>query len=142
MKSIVRVALITLASSLAFAGPKIAPDMPASSPNGMVEVIVQYRAFPNRDEAAHLGLVHRSFRSIPAVHMTVPLSSLATLATNPRVVYISPNRKTSSFLDITTQTVKANELWQSGFDGTGVGIAVIDSGVAAHKDLNTKDGLH
>src|SRR5271165_5944572 len=142
MKRIVQVVLITLAGSLAFAGPKIASDMPASTRDGTVEVIVQYRAFPSHGEGARIGQVHRAFRSIPAVHMTVPLASLASLAADPRVAYISPNRKTTGFLDVTTQTVKANELWQSGFDGTGVGIAVIDSGVSLHKDLNTADGLH
>lgn len=143
MRNMVRVALLALASSLAFAGPKIASDMPVSTPDGMVEVIVQYHPVRGRkftDEVAGLGRVHRSFRNISAVHMTVPVSSLQTLAANPRVAYISPNRKTSSFLDITTQTVKANELWTSGWDGSGVGIAVIDSGVALKRDLATADG--
>ena len=37
MKPFVRVALISLISSLAFAGPKIASDMPQSTPSGMVD---------------------------------------------------------------------------------------------------------
>ncbi len=137
MKPIVRIALVSLVGTLAFASSKVASDVPATTASGMVDVIVQYRAFPNQGEAARIGQVHRTFRSIPAVHMTVPFSSLASLAADPRVAYISPNRKTTGLLDITTQTVKANQLWQSGFDGSGVGIAVIDSGVAAHSKTST-----
>ena len=47
--------------------------------------------------------------------MTVPVSMLRSLASNPHVAYISPNRKTSSLLDITTQTVNANPLWSEGW---------------------------
>src|SRR5580698_6729695 len=131
MQSIVRVTLLALVGSLAFAGPKIASDMPAATPNGMVEVIVQYHPLAGRNiagELAGVGQVHRSFRSIPAVHMTVPLSAIKSLEANPLVAYISPNRKTVGFLDITTQTVYANPVWQSGWNGAGVGVAVIDSG--------------
>ncbi len=120
MHRFVRAALLALAGSLAFAGPKIASDMPASTPDGMVEVIVQYHPVAGRNianELAGVGQVHRSFRGIPAVHMTVALSELAGLAANPSVAYISPNRKTVGFLDITTQTVFANQVWQSGWDG-------------------------
>ncbi len=143
MHSFVRVALLALAGSLAFAGPKVASDMPASTPNGMVEVIVQYRPVAGRNVAEELrsvGRIHRSFRSISAVHMTVPLSEIKSLEANPLVAYISPNRKTVGFLDITTQTVFANQVWQSGWTGAGVGVAVIDSGVALKKDLQSANG--
>src|SRR5579862_7838534 len=144
MERMIRFALISLAGSVAFAGPKVASDMPKSTPDGMVEVIVQYRAVPGRTlghEIAGAGQVHRSFRSIPAVHMTVPLSSIASIAANPRVAYISPNRNTVSTVDVTAQSVEANKVWQSGWEGTGVGIAVIDSGVALKQDLTARGGL-
>jgi len=44
-------------------------------------------------------------------------------------------------LDTTAQTVNANLVWPSGWDGTGVGVAVIDSGVAAKADLTASDGV-
>jgi len=56
------------------------------------------------------------------------------------VQYVSPNRPVSGSLDITAQTVGANLAWASGWDGTGVGIAVIDSGVAAKADLASPNG--
>jgi len=145
MKSLVRIILFSLVSSLAFAaGSKVASDMPASTESGMVEVIVQYKTFAGVqtvDAAGPLGRVRRYFRSIPATHMTVPVSMLRSLASNPQVAYISPNRTSTGFLDATaTQTVHADHVWSEGWDGTGVGVAIIDSGVALKADLATADG--
>src|SRR3984957_9690540 len=145
MKPFVRIALISLVSSLAFGASKVASDMPHSTASGMVDVIVQYKSFAGvhaSNAVGPVGRVRRYFRSIPAAHMTVPVSMLGTLAANPQVAYISPNRTTTGFLDITTQTVNANAVWSEGWDGTGVGIAVIDSGVALKQDLAASDRSH
>ena len=113
MKPIIRFAVIGLAGSLAFAASKVSSDMPSATPSGMVDVIVQYKSFAareSRNRRSRLGQVRRHFRSIPATHMTVPVSMIQTLASNPQVAYVSPNRTTVGFLDITTQTVNANPL--------------------------------
>src|SRR5207245_3892899 len=39
------------------------------------------------------------------------------------------------------QAVNANLAWQSGWDGTGVGVAVIDSGIASKRDMNDRNAL-
>src|SRR5207245_10043053 len=44
-------------------------------------------------------------------------------------------------LDITTQTVNAPAAWQLGWNGTGFGVAVIDSGIALKHDLTRTDGV-
>ena len=44
-------------------------------------------------------------------------------------------------LDITTQSVNANLAWQFGWTGTGVGVAVIDSGIASRHDLTSSNGV-
>ena len=97
MTPIIRVAVIALAGSVAFAGPKVASDMPQSTASGMVDVIVQYKSFSdlaNRKCGGPSGRIHRNFRSIPATHMTVPVAMISRLASNPRVAYISPDRTT------------------------------------------------
>jgi serine protease AprX len=40
-------------------------------------------------------------------------------------------------LDYSTVAVNAPTAWNAGLDGTGVGVAVIDSGIYPHPDLNT-----
>lgn len=149
MKAIDRIATLSVATLLAFAGSafggsKISPDMPAASSTGTVDVIVQYKHFAGRNANVftHAGRIHRHFQSIPATHMTVPVSELKALAANPAVAYVTPDRTTVGLLDVTTQTVNANVLWSEGWDGTGVGIAVIDSGVALKRDLASADGTH
>ena len=70
--------------------------MPHSTASGTVDVIVQYKSFAGvQTRHGRLGRVHRHFRSIPATHMTVPVSMLESLAANPQVAYISPNRTTT-----------------------------------------------
>ena len=143
MKTLVPIVFAGLVSAVAFAGPKVASDMPRSTRTGLVDVIVQFKGGRNSNAVERVrafGYVRRQFRTISAVNMTVPLSMIARLAANPQIAYVSPNRTTASFLDITTQSVNANPLWAFGWDGTGVGVAVIDSGVAMKADLSAAGG--
>src|SRR5574340_1394477 len=106
MGRIVRVVLAGMASLAAFAASKIAPDMPSSTATGMADIIVQYKSHPSvarLNQMRLAGRLKRQFHAIPAVHMNVPVSRVAELAADPAVAYISPNRATSNFLDITTQ---------------------------------------
>src|SRR5204863_7806600 len=58
----------------------------------------------------------------------------AALENDPNVRYVSPNRPNRSFLDLSTAAVSAGFAWQYGLDGTGIGVAVIDSGLMAKAD--------
>src|ERR1035438_2999495 len=138
VKRAVRVVLAGLTSLAAFGGTRISSDMPASTPSGTVDIIVQFKTKPNAEALNQVlkgGALKRQYRAIPAVHMTVPVSMIGRIESNPQVVYVSPDRNTTGSLDITTQTVNANQFWPSGFDGTGIGVAVIDSGVVGKLDL-------
>ncbi|MGA6981313.1 MAG: hypothetical protein WBZ11_07180, partial [Candidatus Sulfotelmatobacter sp.] len=66
MKPGIRVAAIGLTASLAFAGSKVAPDMPHSAASGVADVIVQYKSFAGVRSVAGAGpwgRVQRYFRS-------------------------------------------------------------------------------
>jgi subtilisin family serine protease len=41
-------------------------------------------------------------------------------------------------LDYTAAAINAPTAWQSGWDGTGVGVAIIDSGITVTQDFNNK----
>ena len=69
-----------------------------------------------------------------------PATSLEAIAASPNARYISPDRAVKSTLDDTTAAVNANAAYQSGFTGSGIGIAIIDSGVNLHPDLNGAGG--
>jgi serine protease AprX len=117
--------------------------------SGMVTVIVQHRQMPT---SAHLkgmqdrgAMIRSKFQTIRAVTMRVPVSMLSELANDPNVAYITPDRplamtsnpQTEEFATAVEADVAAA---QYGLDGTGVGVAVIDSGIAPNSDLNNGNG--
>ena len=75
MRRLVGVVLSGLASLTAFAGSKIAPDMPKAGTSGSVEVIVQYKnesALDAQRRWTSMGKIKRQYRTLRAVHMVVP----------------------------------------------------------------------
>ncbi len=115
----------------------------------LVTVIVQYRRMPPATSLRAMQMggsqVRSKFQSIRAVTMTVPVAMLATLENDPNVLYVTPDRfqqmtanpVTESFASAIQADVAAS---QFALDGTGIGVAVIDSGISAHADLNNASG--
>jgi len=135
--------LLAVAGTLAFAGPKVSRDMPTTTPSGTVDVIIQFKQPPTKDQLKQLGpygQVKKQFTSINAIHMTLPVSVINSISGQSWISYITPNRPAKSTLDIVTQTVNAPMAWSSGLDGSGIGVAVLDSGVASKRDLMTTNG--
>ena len=67
---------------------------------------------------------------MPGIVATVPASAISSLADDPYVKYVSVDRTVGSktaWYDV--EPVNAPSVWSSGLDGTGIGIAVIDSGI-------------
>src|SRR5581483_8884263 len=54
------------------------------------------------------------------------------------VAYVSLDRPLAASLDYSAAGVNAPAAWTSGWDGTGIGVAVIDSGIYNHPDLNAR----
>ncbi len=123
---------------------------PVTDQNGMITVIVQHKQMPT---SAHLkdmqsrGVnIESKFHTIRAVVMHVPVSMLAELASDPNVAYITPDRQVSVNSNPVTEefatAVQADiAASQYGFTGSGIGVAVIDSGIAANSDLNNVSGV-
>lgn len=64
-----------------------------------------------------------------AVMLEVDASALATLARNPNVVSINPVREYELDLTETVPYIGASDVQAAGYDGTGVKVAVVDSGI-------------
>ena len=118
----------------------------------MVKVIIQYKqpvsnsqeAPGERDMKNQGAMLHTRFSSIRAVVMSVPAWMIPQIAKNPNVAYITPDRQVQMTsnpdedpMAATTRDVAAT---QFSVDGNGVGVAVIDSGVADHPDLHNASG--
>ena len=139
-----RLAVLTLASvGLCFAGhPKIAREIAAAADDARLDVIVQYAQAPSDADREKLsvlgGEVKSHLGSIHAELVHMPAGAIATLANDPGVVYVSPDRPLHAMLDLTADAVNASAAWQMNLSGGGVAVAVIDSGISAHPDLGDR----
>jgi serine protease AprX len=144
-----------LASLFAFAGEKkLSPELDArtgqpGNAHQLVDVIIQFRPGTQLPKKiAHmldLGAKHRT--SLDVIHgglFRIPAGLLPLLASDSDILYVSPDRpvKRTSPEDYLLDATQANYIFQYGYYGNGIGIAVIDSGIRAnHPDLqNTSTG--
>jgi len=75
------------------------------------------------------GTLGRRLSLITGQVATVPNSLLAALAANPTVQHIAYDRAIGRTMERVNATVRATAVRQSlGVDGSGIGVAVIDSG--------------
>src|SRR6266849_6613189 len=145
--------LITLlAAGLSFADGKkhkLSDDFETSKggKNGTttVDVIIQFNQTPT--DAHHQkvqnkgGALKTKLDFIKAAHYSVPFEALDALADDPDVVYISPNRSVRRSLDHVVTAVNGDLAYASGWNGTGIGIAVVDSGVSGNYDMNSDGNM-
>jgi len=68
--------------------------------------------------------------------VVLPAGKLAALSADPDVESISLDRPLRASLDYTPETVSRHIAEQYGFDGRGIGVAIVDSGIRTSKDFN------
>jgi subtilisin family serine protease len=135
-------AIMLLTAVLGFAqrSPKLSSDLVVGRHDkSMVEVIVRYKAAPSARHRSRItarqGTVKTDLSIIRSLHVSLPASRIAELARDKDVEYIAPNRKVGSKLYNTAGAVNAQTAWNLNLDGTGIGVAVIDSGINNVADL-------
>ena len=132
--------LLMLAGTL-LAHPKISPDLEKVPRSSQVDVIVRYRSPLNIGQENLLtkigALLKSELKLIQSVVYTVTRSQVESLAADPDVEYISPDRTVKNSLDYANPAVNANLAFSAGFTGQGIGVAVIDSGIQKKPDLDT-----
>jgi len=144
------VALLMLVTASALAQPpKLGPDVGdrAVRAAGSSRVIVMattsaaLAAMPDVIRRAG-GTVRRRLGIINSYVADVPNPALNGLARNPFVARVELDRPTSAAMERTGPTIGSTTVRQVfGYDGTGVGVAVIDSGVTSwHDDLAAAAG--
>ncbi|HEX4772493.1 MAG TPA: S8 family peptidase [Bryobacteraceae bacterium] len=136
--------VLALACSGAQSGhkPKISADAASTDALATQQVIVQWN-IPIGDATAALitsvgGTVISEFKSVRQGLYLVPGSALGTLSSDPIVKYISADRKVKRKLATTAATINAPQVWSAGFTGTGVGVAVLDSGINQDDNLGVQ----
>ena len=111
-----------------------------TNPDYRVNVIVQFRNPPTSkhfQKMNSLGSLHsRHLSVIRGGRFDLPASSLQALALDPDVAYISPDRLVQGAADYFQETVGADLAQSNGWNGSGLAVAVIDSGISDHPDLH------
>jgi len=151
MKKLVLLILIAMLATTAGAqNSKVSPELQGYKSSQQVRIIVQYAPGTQVNCGGLLGLVDCLLNDIlklggqilaplPLVNGVVALldgPGINSLAHNANVVYISSDRPLTPTLSNAAPAVNAFAAWQSGYTGAGVGVALIDSGVSSHPDLN------
>src|SRR3954470_3201016 len=124
---------------------KISPDLTDLDPHSLVNVIVQFVLPPSSQDFQaidQLGGIPQDadLSLIRAKAYSIPAKALTGLAHKPNVVYISPDRTLSPTLDYANGTIGAQTAFANKWTGTGVGVAIIDSGILTGKDLANSSG--
>ena len=119
-----------------------------------VDVIVVYDAKPGQAEKDRVkglgGETKREFRNFNMRVISISENALKSLENGKGVKFVAPDRETFGMAYLMaiapvetsqsaahmTANMPAMGSINAGYDGTGVGIAIIDSGVGSHIDLN------
>ena len=132
-------AIMSSAATNSSAESKLSSDLANVDPLSNVRVIVQSKtASTNVLDALVTGLLGTVLQHFSSVHgglYQIPALSLSALANNPSVSFISLDRTNTAQLDNTAAAVNVNALWKGGFTGSGIGVAVIDSGMNPDPNL-------
>ncbi len=142
-------ALLTSATIVMADDSKISPDLRNYTGSTPIPVIVQYAPGTNFNCSGLLGLLGcvvgdvlnlggTLIGMLPLVNGLVAAldgNGIQSLSNQSNVVYISPDRSLSLMADTPGPAVNASAAWTANYTGSGVGVAVIDSGVNPHTDL-------
>jgi len=141
------IALIAFGAAL----PPILKGAFESANDGYVDVIVRFKATPdNVGQQRFMQHGARARGTLPLIGgriYSVPAKDVDFLAADPDVQYLAPDRQifptgfngTPDYGWMTALNVTDPDA-QLPYDGTGIGIAVIDSGITANDDLLDASG--
>jgi len=117
----------------------------SAASDDLIPVIVQTTGDPTDGHFARLhgrgGVVKARHTTIHGYSAKVPASQLEAFADDPEVEHVSYDSPVKAHLDMAYRAVKADLALNtySAF-GVGVGVALIDTGVIAHPDLQRPKG--
>lgn len=109
-----------------------------------IDVIIAFHHQPGASEEAFLeafgGHVKRVYHIVPAIAASIPQAALEGLMKNPRVARVESDVEIQAHGETTpwgVLRIDADDVQMSGNKGTGVKVAVVDSGVDySHPDIS------
>src|SRR5579871_56411 len=150
MRSTLLISIALLTANLSQAdSAKLSRELEGRQPDQIVDVIIQYKHVPTAEHharvAARGGELKHNLDIVRAAHYSVRAETLDTLANDPDVEFISPDHPLYAASPVAPYTGSPDYGWKTvgadlassvfGVDGTGIGIAMVDSGVNDSNDL-------
>ena len=133
--------------AILLAAGTVAPFGVDGSAGGRTRIIIRIASGHSSSDLRPLleragGAVGPSLDIINAQVVELPNGAIAALSRHPFVEGISTDRAVAGTMERTGATIGATAVRESlGYNGSGVGVAIIDSGIAAwHDDLASGDG--
>ena len=150
MRRLVFLPILILAGALVAAGSPdhsnnaISPSLRSLASSGrseLVDVIITFNTPPGQTDRQRIGALGgstvREFERLPMRAARMPAHALEALSRNPRVSFISRDAPVQAFSVSTRQTANLPNDQNVDFSivSSGIGVAVLDSGVGNHTDL-------
>lgn len=127
----------------------LAPAAAAMKPVDTQFMLIGFNSIPGVAEhgllRAYGVTIEKEYTLIPVMLVEVPLQAIPGLQRNPLVKYLEEDMPVYAVTDSIPwgiERVKAPDVWTSALTITGAGIkvAVLDTGIGPHPDLNVKGG--
>lgn len=132
-KLLIYLTTVLLLELTAFAGHKLAKDLENLDPKSTVQVIIQYKQSPTSGHHRKIeekgGKLRTDLSLIKAGHYSLSAAALNEIEKDDEVVAISPDRQLQPALDVTASATGFTLAKSAGYNGAGIGVAVVDSGV-------------
>lgn len=90
------------------------------------------------------GKIDQAFHNVSAVSVKVPSEGIASLKKSKNVLAVEQDHKVKiagQLEDWGIKDVKAQVAWKSNYTGQGVKVAVLDTGISKHDDLQVAGGV-
>ena len=134
--------LSIFASFLILLSMTVVPAVAAPSGNEKVAVIIGFKDKPDAALVkAYGGDVKQQYTIIPAISADIPIKALYGMSHNPKIATIELDAVAHTMGQVTPwgiERIQAPAVHTSGIDGTGINIAIIDTGIDYnHPDLAT-----
>jgi minor extracellular protease Epr len=140
-KVLISIVLVALILTVSFSG---FTSIGSAQPAERVSVIIGFRNFQDDKSVGDQGgVIKYSYGYIRAIAASVPPQAIDALQRNPNVAYVETDFKVYALqqpIPWGIAKIRAPQVWVTGNKGTGIKVAIIDTGIETHPDLNVVGG--
>ncbi|MEK6984573.1 MAG: S8 family serine peptidase [Nanoarchaeota archaeon] len=104
-------------------------DNEAQSDSEYVNIILEFSKDYDFGEMLSLDPSAKKFENGRFQALKIPKDKIDSLRNSSNVKKVWPDRWNKALLDISIPLIQANELWSNGYNGTGINVCVLDTGV-------------